>query len=187
MKRIKSIAHLLFSFEGRISCKMWWLAKFAVASVIILLLLFVYWESVFYWLRQIVAILTVPWVWSWYVLDVKRLHDRNRGGWWTLLSSICLGIYLLFFTSYEGAFYIQENPAYPICSIYYLPRCANGFSARKSGGKQIWSPVAVPQRVVEIYSAMKSGLKDGGKRCLLNAKNRIVCFYCPFVCRLWLF
>ena len=127
MKRIKSIAHLLFSFEGRISCKMWWLAKFAVALVIILLLLFVYWESVFYWLRQIVAILTVPWVWSWYVLDVKRLHDRNRAGWWTLLSSICLGIYLLFFTSYEGAFYIQENPGIPsviICSIYYLtPLC----------------------------------------------------------------
>lgn len=143
MKRIKSIAHLLFSFEGRISCKMWWLAKFAVALVIILLLLFVYWESVFYWLRQIVAILTVPWVWSWYVLDVKRLHDRNRGGWWTLLSSICLGIYLLFFTSYEGAFYIQENPAYPLLLFVVFiiyPAVQMAFLPGKAGANRYGPP-----------------------------------------------
>lgn len=152
MKRIKVIGHLLFSFRGRISRRMWWLAKFAVTLVIILLLLFVYWESVFYWLRQIVAILTVPWVWSWYVLDVKRLHDRNRGGWWTLLSSICLGIYLLFFTSYEGAFYIQENPAYPLLLFVVFiiyPAVQMAFLPGKAGANEYGNPP--PQSLKEWW------------------------------------
>ena len=115
MKRVEAIADLFFSFQGRISCKMWWLAKFVVASVILLLYLVNHWLSALYYLRLFVVIGPVPYVaWSWFVLDVKRLHDRNRAGWWTFLSSICLGIYLLFFTSYEGAVYIGENPALPL-------------------------------------------------------------------------
>ena len=144
MKRVEEIRDLFFSFQERISCKMWWLAKFVVASVILLLYLVNHWLSALYYLRLFVVLAPVPYVaWSWYVLDVKRLHDRNRFGWWTAHSSICLGIYLLFFTSHQGALYIQENPFYPLLlfvAFIIYPAVQMAFLPGKAGANRYGPP-----------------------------------------------
>ena len=89
MKRMALIGRLLFDFRGRISRAMLWWGK---------LMLFVYYFLVgiplyaldHYPLAQkiVVVLFYFSCVWSYIVLNIKRLHDRNLPGWWLLVALI---------------------------------------------------------------------------------------------------
>ena len=122
MKRMALIGRLFFGFRGRISLKIWWLAKFVVLLVIILLWMLIHRVSAFYWLRQFVVIVSVPCVlWSWYVLDIKRLHDRSRMGWWVLLVYMCLNGMTYFHVIPGFSLIYFAGFIYPAVQIAFLP------------------------------------------------------------------
>ena len=95
-----SLTDLLFNFKGRINRKPWWLATIAVgaaASVITAVIEVIARSSghtaVDPATNQIeptglpgLAVLAVALanMWIGFALSVKRLHDRDRNGWWLL-------------------------------------------------------------------------------------------------------
>ena len=98
VKRIKAIRHLFFSFRGRLSLPMWWLAKgIWLAYVFVSLLLgvllgeigeLVNSEDLFVGIAWV--ILLPSWIWSSTVLNIKRFHDRNMSGWLLVVGLIPL-------------------------------------------------------------------------------------------------
>ena len=89
---------LLFSFQGRLNRKRYWLTSITIL-VIILLILF----SALFLIREhqfalaglefvLLAILYLPLVWVGLALGAKRLHDRDKSAWWLLLFYFVPGI-----------------------------------------------------------------------------------------------
>ena len=85
------MTQLLFSFQGRLNRKRYWLTSITIL-VIILLILF----SALFLIREhqfalaglefvLLAILYLPLVWVGLALGAKRLHDRDKSAWWLLL------------------------------------------------------------------------------------------------------
>lgn len=82
---------LLFSFQGRINRAKFWLAilVYVVASFLIFLLLGAVGEAfdidasmaTYY---VVAAIIYIPILISGIAVGIKRLHDRNKSGWWLL-------------------------------------------------------------------------------------------------------
>ena len=134
-KRMGLIVRLLFGFRGRISRAMWWVAMLVAIVFMFLvgfplaflvlprienadIVVFLYWSTLF------LGTLTH------FAINIKRLHDRNRSGWWQILYFIVLSLFP-YSCSREGALYIQENPAiplllfvgfiYPVVQIFFLP------------------------------------------------------------------
>ena len=92
-KRIKAIKHLLFSFHGRISRRMWWLTAllffvyaFGVAELIGLLFdpLDVITKTPLV-VDFLSLVFVLSYVWMGSAIGAKRLHDRNLSGWWVLV------------------------------------------------------------------------------------------------------
>lgn len=74
------IEKLLFSFQGRIDRLTWWVAQIGL-GILFAVVFFVFKMS----LGTIPAVLSVfPLYWSTTALNVKRLHDRGKSGWWLL-------------------------------------------------------------------------------------------------------
>jgi uncharacterized membrane protein YhaH (DUF805 family) len=85
-----NLGNLLFRFEGRINRAKYWLA---------VLIWFLVWAAVFsatfglaligsYGLMMwvvIIFLLLVPSVLSGVAIGIKRLHDRDKSGWWLLV------------------------------------------------------------------------------------------------------
>jgi uncharacterized membrane protein YhaH (DUF805 family) len=96
-------ARLLFSFKGRINR-----ARFLVVQLTLLALWFIVWVK----LPLSFAPQWEPWVlsiamiWINAATTVKRLHDRNRRGWWAVaifvVNRLSYVYYGLFFGSYFG-------------------------------------------------------------------------------------
>jgi uncharacterized membrane protein YhaH (DUF805 family) len=97
-------SHLLFSFQGRANrAKYWlaglllivvWSAYFFVALVMLGfrlndLLLFAS-TGLFLWLVGVALYLAT--MWASFAVGVKRMHDRDKSGWWTLLFYVAPGI-----------------------------------------------------------------------------------------------
>jgi uncharacterized membrane protein YhaH (DUF805 family) len=99
-----SIGELLFSFRGRIGRQYWWLTSLAVAvltsasSEIVTLAAQMAGMApinpethefeptgVF---RSVIAVLGLVNAWISFALSCKRLHDRNRSGWWLVLQAL---------------------------------------------------------------------------------------------------
>lgn len=80
---------ILFSFEGRIGRTTWWLAMLALIAAVLALTIapfLIPGESV----AVFALALTTQFVWLlslWPIAAVgsKRLHDRNKTGWWLLV------------------------------------------------------------------------------------------------------
>ena len=113
---------LLFSFEGRINRAKYWLATPAILCCMILVLVllvklaialgvrgsfFIYLVGISAsirvvdgdqpptsWLFQIVmAPITCVFAWSYAAITIKRLHDRNKNGWWIVPFIVAPGLY----------------------------------------------------------------------------------------------
>lgn len=80
---------ILFSFKGRIGRKTYWM--FFLAFMVVLFLL----VGVFSMMglnENIMAVVMlvfyIPAIWMSLAVQVKRWHDRDKSGWWVLISFI---------------------------------------------------------------------------------------------------
>jgi uncharacterized membrane protein YhaH (DUF805 family) len=105
-------AWLLFSFKGRIQRLYWWLTSLVVGAVAGMISSTV--ESVAQsfgigsidpethafepavLLSVLLSVIGVLNVWINYALTAKRLHDRNRSGWWLLAPTVTLVMAIAF-------------------------------------------------------------------------------------------
>jgi uncharacterized membrane protein YhaH (DUF805 family) len=91
---------IFFSFEGRIPRKVYW-----INGVLILSLFFILSITAIYVLVQLMgdwakAIVLIPYffsVWASLAIGIKRWHDRDKSGWWMLISFIPIigGLWLI--------------------------------------------------------------------------------------------
>jgi uncharacterized membrane protein YhaH (DUF805 family) len=82
------IAHLLFSFQGRIRRLHYWMSAICTAvavTVLIVVILSVAGMASGH-VSPAVALIVLPlnaaYIWIALALGVKRCHDRNKSGWW---------------------------------------------------------------------------------------------------------
>jgi uncharacterized membrane protein YhaH (DUF805 family) len=103
---------LLFSFKGRIQRLYWWLTSLvvgAVAGMVSSTIASVAQSFGFGFidpdtnafelsvpLSVLLSVVGVLNVWVNYALSAKRLHDRNRSGWWLLAPTVTLVIAIAF-------------------------------------------------------------------------------------------
>jgi uncharacterized membrane protein YhaH (DUF805 family) len=90
-----SMSQLLFSFTGRLNRKPYWLTTLClilIFLVIIALLFVVGGASILSGdlsglgvALVIIVLLYIPLLWIGLALGAKRLHDRNKSGWWLVL------------------------------------------------------------------------------------------------------
>jgi uncharacterized membrane protein YhaH (DUF805 family) len=78
--------HLLFGFQGRISRANFWLSMLIwFVFIFVVLLLGVLITSSLSLLLGMMVIIYIPIVVSSIAVGIKRLHDREKTGWWLLL------------------------------------------------------------------------------------------------------
>jgi uncharacterized membrane protein YhaH (DUF805 family) len=76
---------LLFSFRGRINRAKFWLAVLIYVICLVILATIAYYHELEGVAFFILALLALPvWV-SGFAVGIKRLHDRDKSGWWILL------------------------------------------------------------------------------------------------------
>jgi uncharacterized membrane protein YhaH (DUF805 family) len=76
---------LLFGFRGRINRAKYWLAVLIYVISLSILWAIVYWYELEGGALIAVAVFALPlWV-SGIAVGIKRLHDRDKSGWWILL------------------------------------------------------------------------------------------------------
>ena len=80
------IGHLLFSFHGRISRKMWWWTQIAlwVFGVITIQL----YQRLGFHDAVFGGVITLAFIVIRLMANVKRVHDRGKSGWWLLVYEI---------------------------------------------------------------------------------------------------
>jgi len=78
---------LLFSFEGRVNRKPYWMFVLAVIAVNIVLIMvsMALGETVGTILMVLFAILVL---WSALAMQAKRWHDRDKSAWWLLMNLV---------------------------------------------------------------------------------------------------
>jgi uncharacterized membrane protein YhaH (DUF805 family) len=95
---------LLFSFKGRINRARYLVVQLALLTFWLLWLKF-YFSSQWTTL-QFDWVVTIALIWINVATTAKRLHDRNRSGWWAvaifILNRLTYVYYGLFFGSYFG-------------------------------------------------------------------------------------
>jgi uncharacterized membrane protein YhaH (DUF805 family) len=86
-----SVSQLLFSFQGRLNRKPYWMTAIAITALMITLIVI---AIVFFAEREVwvgiavvalIALLYIPLIWVGLAVGAKRLHDRDRSAWWLLL------------------------------------------------------------------------------------------------------
>ena len=86
-----SMTQLLFSFQGRLNRKPYWMVAIATTVVFILVLLLALAALREYGLEflpvtiAIIVVLYIPLIWIGLALSAKRLHDRDKSAWWLLV------------------------------------------------------------------------------------------------------
>jgi uncharacterized membrane protein YhaH (DUF805 family) len=88
--RIRAFSSLLFSFDGRISRKTFWIALVSVYfafGAIYLVLLFIFGDQTNTAL-MLQLIPAIPFNWIYLALWAKRWHDRNKSTFWICLQLI---------------------------------------------------------------------------------------------------
>jgi uncharacterized membrane protein YhaH (DUF805 family) len=80
---------LLFSFEGRISRKPYWM--FILGVIIVNIIIAVLAAMLGDMVGMIISIVVaIAMIWSGLAVSVKRWHDRDKSGWWVLIGLIPL-------------------------------------------------------------------------------------------------
>ena len=77
--------HLLFATRGRIGRASWWIASCVLMAIGFAVLSAIGKNIV---LAVVLALLGLLIVYSLLAVAVKRLHDRNKRGWWVLLFAL---------------------------------------------------------------------------------------------------
>jgi uncharacterized membrane protein YhaH (DUF805 family) len=86
-----SMSELLFSFQGRLNRKPYWMTAIAI-TVLMLVLIGI--AIAFFGEHEIgagiavvvlIALLYIPLIWVGLAVGAKRLHDRDKSAWWLLL------------------------------------------------------------------------------------------------------
>ena len=86
-----SMTQLLFSFQGRLNRKPYWMTAIATMVIIIVLLLLaliLIREHRFEFAGltlTLLVILYIPLIWIGLAIGAKRLHDRDKSAWWLLV------------------------------------------------------------------------------------------------------
>ncbi|MGA7489987.1 MAG: DUF805 domain-containing protein [Xanthobacteraceae bacterium] len=86
-----SMSQLLFSFQGRLNRKPYWMTAIAITVFLIVLMLIalgLVGKREFGAAIGVVAliiILYIPLIWVGLAVGAKRLHDRDKSAWWLLL------------------------------------------------------------------------------------------------------
>jgi uncharacterized membrane protein YhaH (DUF805 family) len=92
------MTQLLFSFQGRLNRKPYWMTVIATMVIIIVLLLFaliLIREHRFEFAGLTLALLVIlyiPLIWIGLAIGAKRLHDRDKSAWWLLVFYAAPGI-----------------------------------------------------------------------------------------------
>jgi uncharacterized membrane protein YhaH (DUF805 family) len=102
------LSQLLFSFNGRLNRKPYWLTTLAMIAIFLLAAIVVAivaggaaalsgssspdLAGVGLGIILVLVIIYIPLLWIGLALGAKRLHDRNKTGWWLLLFWILPGI-----------------------------------------------------------------------------------------------
>jgi uncharacterized membrane protein YhaH (DUF805 family) len=82
---------IFFSFPGRIGRRQYWVAlllillPMSICSALAAMLAASSGESFFYMLLVLLVMTIIPLLWASFAVVVKRCHDLNRSGWWSLL------------------------------------------------------------------------------------------------------
>ncbi|MEZ7276199.1 DUF805 domain-containing protein [Pseudoalteromonas sp. N1230-9] len=91
---------ILFSFQGRIPRKTYWLSVLVLMLISVLGMLVL--SGIGAMISQNAAIflpllIYIPLIWSSLAIQVKRWHDRNKSGWWVLIGLVPVigGIWVL--------------------------------------------------------------------------------------------
>jgi uncharacterized membrane protein YhaH (DUF805 family) len=86
-----SLSQLLFSFQGRLNRKSYWMTAIAITVLIIVLMLIALGFAVerefgtAIAVAALIIILYIPLLWIGLAIGAKRLHDREKSAWWLLL------------------------------------------------------------------------------------------------------
>ena len=83
--------HLLLSFEGRaIRAKYWLVAALSFAIMLFAALVMAVAPGLG---LLLVAVFSIALIWPAVAVGVKRLHDRDKSGWWLLLFYFLPGVF----------------------------------------------------------------------------------------------
>lgn len=96
-------SQLLFSFTGRLNRKPYWLTTLAMIAIFLVLIILAFFVAGGAAALSgsgsglgigliILLLLYIPMLWIGLALGAKRLHDRNKSGWWLLLFWILPGL-----------------------------------------------------------------------------------------------
>jgi uncharacterized membrane protein YhaH (DUF805 family) len=100
------LSQMLFSFQGRINRKPWWLVGLAVmVTMVVVLIVTAMFGGVGISMGDPMGIiatlgvmaiffflLIIPLIWIGIALGAKRLHDRNKSAWWLIVFYLLPGI-----------------------------------------------------------------------------------------------
>jgi uncharacterized membrane protein YhaH (DUF805 family) len=97
------MSQLLFSFTGRLNRKPYWLTTLAMVAVFLVIIVLVLalagglgalsgGASGLGAAAILLVIIYIPLLWIGLALGAKRLHDRNKSGWWLLLFWVLPGV-----------------------------------------------------------------------------------------------
>src|SRR5262245_61613481 len=89
------ISQILFSFRGRLNRQPFWLTTLAMVVIAVILILIVFMIaggailtgdlSALGGAALLLVIIYIPLLWVSLAIGIKRLHDRNKSGWWIVL------------------------------------------------------------------------------------------------------
>lgn len=85
---------IFFSFEGRLSRRQYWVALLLIAipmsvcSALAAMLAASSGESFFYMLLVLLVMTIIPVLWACFAVVIKRFHDINKSGLWSLIGLI---------------------------------------------------------------------------------------------------
>jgi uncharacterized membrane protein YhaH (DUF805 family) len=163
---------LLSRFEGRINCARYWRAVLTILGSMFLALVLLAKFCAIYGIpagilaidlgvlsasfqpddtetatalfpRLITLAMTLGFGWFYAIASIKRLHDRNRSGWWMILFIVAPGLYAQFGSELHGGIRVVVRLAALIAFIWGFVEmaCLKGTSGPNRFGPDPLAPI----------------------------------------------